>query len=229
MAKILIVDDEAKILRLLTTILEKNKHEVTTCLDFSEMPMNDLTSFQLILLDIMMPNVDGFEICQLIRSKVDCPILFLTAKAEENAIVYGLGLGADDYIQKPFGMAEILARINAHLRRERREHTVTLDFENIRFDLNAKKLLVRNKSVGLTTGEYKICEFIAKNKGQVFSREQIYEAVFGYDGESNDSTIATHVKNIRLKLETEDCFPIQTVWGIGYKWEVIEDPKKTKG
>jgi len=147
-------------------------------------------------------------------------ILFLTAKADESSLVYGLGIGADDYICKPFGSLELRARINAHLRRERREHFVRLSFENAEFNLSAKQLIVSGKEVPLTKGEYQICEFLARNQGQVFSKEQIYEKVFGFEGESNDNTIATHIKNIRMKLEQFSCSPIKTVWGIGYKWEM---------
>lgn len=220
MAKILVVDDEERILKLIARILEKDRHEITVCSNSMSLNMEHIAEYSLIILDVMMPGRDGFEVCKIIRNKVDCPILFVTAKTEENAIVYGLGLGADDYIQKPFGAAELRARVDAHLRRESREHRVALDFGVIRFDLRGKKMLVQDKEIPLTSGEYKICEYLAKNKGHVFSREQIYEAVFGYEGGSNDSTISTHIKNIRLKLEKEVCFPIQTVWGIGYKWEI---------
>lgn len=221
MAKILVVDDDKKILNFITEIL-KTEYEVVTYTSIKEVPLNSLDMYDLIILDIMIPEVDGFEICKMIRNKVDCPILFITARTSENDIVYGLGLGADDYIQKPFGVLELRARINAHLRREKREHKCILNIGNVKFNLSAKKMFVKDKEVMLTAGEYKICEYLARNKGHVFSREQIYEAVFGYDGMSNDSTIATHIKNIRMKLEDRDKFPIKTVWGIGYVWEVKE-------
>lgn len=220
MARILVVDDEERILRLIKNILMQEKHTVTTLKSFDEVEEENLISFDMILLDVMMPGADGYEICNRIRNKVDCPILFITAKTQEEDIVYGFGLGADDYIKKPFGVEELKARINAHLRREKREHGVSLQFQDIKFDLQGMQLIVRNEMVNLTKGEYQICEFLAKHRKQVFSREQIYEAVFGYEGESNDSTIATHIKNIRSKLECAGVSPIQTVWGIGYKWEV---------
>lgn len=150
---------------------------------------------------------------------VDCPIVFLTAKAVENDITYGLGLGADDYLLKPFRIPELRARVNAHLRREQRERHVCLSFERIKIDLSAKEILIDNDAISLTKSEYLICEYLARNKGQVFSREQIYEAVFGFDGESDNSTVATHIKNIRAKLCDYNVQPITTVWGIGYKWE----------
>ena len=116
--------------------------------------------------------------------------------------MYGLQTGADDYICKPFGANELRARIGAHLRREHREHYVRLSVPNAQFNLSSKELTVNGTVMQLTPAEYEICEFLARSKGQVFSREQIYENVFGYDGESNDSTIITHIKNIRIKISS---------------------------
>ena len=149
---------------------------------------------------------------------MDCPILFITAKTDENSLVNGLAIGADDYICKPFGIMELRARVAAHLRRERREHTVRMTSGRICFKLSTKEMTIDDNEINLTKGEYEICEFLAKHKGQVFSKEQILENVFGYDSESNDNTITTHIKNIRTKLSDYDYMPIKTVWGIGYKW-----------
>lgn len=219
MANILAVDDDTAILTMIQKILQKDGHHVTAASDAACVRAMNLTAFDLILLDVMMPGTDGFALCREIRGNVDCPILFLTAKTGENNLVYGLEMGADDYIEKPFGTMELRARVAAHLRRERREHTVRLSFAGSYFNLAAKQLIVSENAVPLTKGEYQICEFLARNAGQVFSREQIYEKVFGFDGESNDTTIATHIKNIRMKLENVNYLPIKTVWGIGYKWE----------
>lgn len=161
----------------------------------------------------------GFSFCEKIRTVVDCPILFLTAKVMETNIMNGLNLGGDDYITKPFGTGELRARVNAYLRREKREKHSILCASGARFDLSAKEVSVSSQVVPLTKSEYSICEFLAKNRGQVFSKDQIYEAVFGYDGESDLSTIAAHVKNLRAKLAVYDLSPITTVWGIGYKWQ----------
>ena len=219
MAHILVVDDEEKILRLIKNILVQAGHIVTLYKSFDEIETDKISQYHMILLDVMMPGTDGFEACRRIRDKVDCPILFLTARTEEEDVVYGFGLGADDSIKKPFGMEELKARVGAHLRREKRVHRVVLQTGDIQFNIQGMELLVKNVNVNLTKGEYQICEFLARHKGQVFSREQIYESVFGYDGESNDSTIATHIKNIRSKLDEVTVSPIHTVWGIGYKWE----------
>lgn len=220
MARLLVIDDEKAILDLVKNSLEKDGHIVTVCESVADVTINALKNYDLILLDIMMPDVDGFMFCKKIRGIVDCPILFLTAKVMETDIVYGLGIGADDYITKPFRIGELRARVTAHLRRERREHHNTLGFEQeIKFDLSSKELFMKGKKVDLTKSEYEICEYLARNRGQVFTREQIYEAVFGFDGNSDNSTIATHIKNIRSKLAGYGVTPIDTVWGVGYRWE----------
>ncbi len=219
MADILVVDDERSILELVKNGLQKDGHTVTAYTSAANVPIDMLNRFDLIILDIMMPDIDGFSYCSKIRSLTDCPILFLTAKTAENDITFGLGSGADDYLTKPFRIAELRARVGAHLRRERRERHAALTFDRIKIDLSARELYVDNTPVPLTKSEYLICEFLARNKGQVFSKEQIYEAVFSLDGRGDDSTISTHVKNIRAKLSGSDIQPISTVWGIGYKWE----------
>lgn len=219
MQHLLIVDDERSILELIKNGLGKDGYLITACQSAADIDTQKLPLYDLILLDVMMPGMDGFEYCKKIRNMVDCPILFLTAKTLEEDILYGLGIGADDYITKPFRIAELRARVNAHLRREQREHHSALTFEKIKFDLAAKELWAAGNPVPLTKSEYLICEYLARNKGQVFTKEQIYEAVFGLDGISDNSTIATHVKNIRAKLEKANIQPISTVWGIGYKWE----------
>ena len=219
MAKILVVDDDTAILDMIGTILNKDGHLVTKVNNPFEINMEKVNQYDLILLDIMMPGLDGFVLCSRIRKIVDCPILFLTAKTEESSLVNGLSLGADDYIYKPFGIMELRARVAAHLRREHREHSVRMVVGPVCFHLSLKQMMVEDKIIPLTKAEYEICEFLAKNRGQVFSKEQILEQVFGFDSESNDNTITTHIKNIRTKLSDFHCMPIKTVWGIGYKWE----------
>lgn len=219
MANILAVDDEPAVVALLRNILQKDGHVVTTCTDSTEVPNLQLGAYDLILLDVMMPELDGFTLCRMIRSKVDCPILFLTAKSMENDVMAGLGEGADDYIIKPFGAGELRARIHAHLRRENREKRNVLCIGEVNFNLSGKEVTVRDTIIPFTKSEYAICEFLALNRGQVFSKEQIYEAVFGYDGESDAATIVEHIKNIRAKLTRIEVAPVETVWGIGYRWK----------
>ncbi|WP_310601874.1 response regulator transcription factor [Anaerosporobacter sp.] len=219
MATILIVDDEQSILDLVKNGLQKDGHLVSVYTSATQVPIDKLNKYDLIILDIMMPDINGFSYCDKIRSLVDCPILFLTAKTMENDITFGLGMGADDYLTKPFRIAELRARVNAHLRREHRERHTTLTFDRIKIDLSAKELRVDNTPIPLTKSEYLICEYLARNKGQVFSKEQIYEAIFSLEGDSDNSTISTHIKNVRAKMSKLDIQPIATVWGIGYKWE----------
>ena len=204
---------------MVENILNKDGHQITKISDPEKIDVEKLQLYDLILLDVMMPGMDGFLLCSKIRKLVDCPILFLTAKTEENSLVNGLALGADDYIHKPFGVMELRARVLAHLRREHREHSVRMALGRSCFNLSLKQMFVDEQEIVLTKAEYQICEFLAKNRGQVFSKEQILEQVFGFDSESNDSTIITHIKNIRTKLSDYDYMPIKTVWGIGYRWE----------
>ena len=219
MALILAVDDDNSILELIKNCLFKDNHTVLTYTSPSLVPLDSLGKYDLILLDIMMPDIDGYMFCEKIRPLVDCPILFLSAKSLENDITFGLNLGADDYLLKPFRLSELKARVNAHLRRESREKHISLYSGRISLNLSAKTLLVDQDIIALTKSEYLLCEFLLRNKGQVFSKEQIYEAVFSIYGESDNSTITTHVKNIRIKLNSFDVSSITTVWGIGYKWD----------
>ena len=165
-----------------------------------------------------MPDVDGFQFCHEIRDQVDCPILFITAKTQEVDIVQGLTYGADDYICKPFGVKELQARVAAHLRREHRERHHKLSLGDFQFDLSAQELYLENHLLDLTKSEYGICQFLAENKGQVFSKEQIYTHLYGYEDKGSPTAVAEHIKNIRAKLKDVGQNPIETVWGIGYKW-----------
>ena len=149
---------------------------------------------------------------------MDCPILFITARTQEGDIVQGLSYGADDYICKPFGVKELQARVAAHLRRESRERHHKLSLGDFQFDLSAQELYVENQLLDLTKSEYGICQFLAENKGQVFSKEQIYTYLYGYGDKGSPTAVAEHIKNIRAKLKDVGQNPIETVWGIGYKW-----------
>lgn len=218
MARILAVDDDREILNLIKNALLLEGHVTTLETSPENAAEMDLGSFDMILLDVMMPGLDGYRLCERIRDRTDAPILFLTAKVLEKDIMTGLDAGADDYILKPFGTGELRARVNAHLRREKREHHMTLNFDPIIFDLSGKEVTVQKQKVPFTKSEYLICEFLARNSGQVFSKDKIYEAVFGYDGESDSSVITEHIKNIRFKFSKSGLTPVETIWGIGYKW-----------
>jgi len=218
MPNVLVVDDDHDMLTLVRAALEKDGHQVDTEADAAAVQPAHCRQYDLLLLDVMMPGEDGFSLCSRIRAEVDCPILFLTAKAEEASLVQGFGLGADDYIKKPFSIVELRTRVNAHLRREVRQRTYTLNRGGVRFDLQAKVAFAGERVVPFTKGEYAICAYLVLHAGQVFTKEQLYEAVFGFDAEGDPSAIAEHIKNIRAKLKTDGLSPIETVWGVGYKW-----------
>ena len=222
MASILAVDDDILLLQLIRKILERDGHRVTAVNDPLEVRKLSLSDYSLILLDVMMPGIDGFSLCREIRDLADCPIVFLTAKSGEADVLLGLGLGGDDYLKKPFGAEEIRARVNAHLRREQREKKNAVEVSGFRFYLGAKQMEKDGQVLPLTKGEYAICEYLALHHGQTLSKEQIYEGVFGYDAEGDSSVIAMHVKIIRQKAEDFGKIPIQTVWGIGYTWKEKE-------
>lgn len=219
MIRILAVDDEEAILTLIKNALSKEGYDVTAICRPKEVQKIKLLDYHLILLDVMMPGKDGFALCEEIRKETDCPILFLTAKTAETDLIRGLGLGADDYITKPFGIGELRARVAAHLRRESRKKKHAVSVGGVRFYLREKRAAYGETALPFTKSEYGICEYLAMNRGQTFTKDRIYEHVFGYDKESDSSVIVEHVKNIRAKCEQAGIRPIETVWGIGYRWK----------
>lgn len=219
MAHILAVDDDADMRTLLKTALERDGHRVTVLDCGAAVTAKHCRWADCILLDVMMPDEDGFSVCRRIRSEADCPVLFLTAKAQEADVLTGLGIGADDYLTKPFRLAELRARVNAHLRREQRIAHNRIIRGQFAFDLAAKCLYCKDNPVRLTKSEYALCEHLGLHAGQTMSKSQLYEAVFGFDGESDDSVIPEHIKNIRSKLRKLGQEPIETIWGVGYQWK----------
>ena len=219
MAHILAVDDDADLRALLKTALERDGHQVTALPGGAAVTAEHCRWADCILLDVMMPGEDGFATCRRVRSLADCPILFLTAKNEEADVLTGLGLGGDDYLTKPFRVAELRARVAAHLRREGRTPRTRLRRGGLDFDLGERAVYAGETPVRLTRGEYAICAHLATHPGQTFTKEQLYEAVFGFDGTGEDSAVTEHIKNIRAKLRAVGENPIETVWGVGYKWK----------
>ncbi|CAM3682746.1 MULTISPECIES: response regulator transcription factor [Paenibacillus] len=220
MAKILAIDDELDILALIANILRRDRHEVITRSEVTEIQPEAFQGYDLILLDVMMPHVDGFELCRKIRGYVSCPILFLTAKSDEEDVVNGLMHGGDDYIAKPFGVKELSARVNAHLRRESREKSLSrLTVSGVSFDFDAKEVWVGDQQVRLTPNEYKICELLVRRRERVFTREEIHEEVYGIDGGALFTTITEFIRSIRSKFKACGVSPISTVWGVGYRWD----------
>lgn len=217
---LLIVDDEKGIVEMLQSYFE-TQYTIITAYSGQEALQKVSLKPDLILLDINMPDIDGLEICQKIRSFISCPILFLTARIESEDKIKGFKVGADDYIVKPFDLDELEARIIAHLRREQRQsknRTVQF-FKDCTIDYSAKTMQIQNQFVPLSKREFEIIELLSLNAGQVFDRERIYERVWGIDGLGNNSTIMEHIRKIRAKIAaiTSEEY-IETVWGIGYKW-----------
>lgn len=222
MPHILAVDDDRDVLALLRQALGRDGHEVRVCASAAEVTEPLCRWADCILLDVMMPGEDGVALCRRIRALTGAPILFLTAKGEEADVLAGLAAGGDDYLSKPFRLAELRARVGAHLRRQARGPAHTrLSRGGVTFDLSARSAAVGEVPLPLTKSEYAICELLALHPGQVFGKEQIYEAVIGYDGDADESAITEHVKNIRAKLRAAGLAesPLATVWGIGYKWK----------
>ncbi|MGN7760752.1 response regulator transcription factor [Paenibacillus sp. 22594] len=227
MSRILIIDDEEALVQLLTDELEAKGHEVLSAADGIEGVRLAEREPDLIILDIMMPGMNGFEVCRSIRDEVSCPIIFLSARQSEADRVRGLTLGGDDYVIKPFGLRELMARIEGNLRREERtrqkpHQQSRLRFGKLELSLKERLVSVEGEPVTLTRREFDITELLALHGGQVFSREHIYEKVWGYDAEGDASTVVEHIKKIRAKLAAADPSGdyISTVWGIGYKWTI---------
>ncbi|HJD40806.1 MAG TPA: response regulator transcription factor [Candidatus Blautia stercoripullorum] len=218
--RLLIVDDEEGIRWLLKDYFEIQEYQVLTAgtgeeavrLALGEQP-------DLILLDISLPDIDGLEVCRQIREKVNCPILFLTARVEEQDRINGFLMGGDDYIVKPFSIEELGARVMAHLRREKRSAEQKEQERGLSISYSQRQIRYQGQEIRLTKTEFDIVEFLSMNPGQVFSREQIYEKVRGIDGEGDNSIIMEHIRRIRNKIRAvADQDYIETVWGVGYKW-----------
>lgn len=219
--KILIIDDDAELLKMLRRYFEIKKYEVIAAQNGAEGLSKLKLQPDLILLDVNMPNIDGIEVCRRIRDKVACPVLFLTARSDEQDVVNGLSSGGDDYILKPFSPRELDARITAHLKREeRRKNRTECSFQGeLTIDYTAKTVQIHENYLELTKLEYAIIEFLSMNPGMVFEKERIYERVCGYDAEGDSRVITELIRRIRNKLQqyTETEF-IETVWGMGYRW-----------
>ena len=219
--KILIIDDDAELLKMLKKYLEIKRYEIIT----AENGLEGLNKIKLqpdiILLDVNMPNMDGIEVCRRVRDKVSCPIIFLTARVDEQDVVNGLSSGGDDYILKPFGLKELDARITAHLKREtrRKEKTEVCFQGELSIDYTAKTVQIHTDYLELTRSEYGIIEFLTMNPGMIFDKERIYERVCAYDAVGDSRVITELIRRIRKKIQqyTETEY-IETIWGMGYRW-----------
>ena len=220
--KLLLVDDDRDLIKMLTHYFSRKGYEIRSAENGLEAMERVKEGPDLILLDINMPGMDGLAVCRQIRDKVSCPILFLTAKVEEQDRVNGLLLGGDDYILKPFSLKELEARIVAHLKREERQRQKSeYRFqEGLMIDYTAKKVQLQGRELEFTRTEYEILEFLSMHPGQVFDKERIYEKVCGYDAEGDSRVVTELIRRIRKKLsEYANAEYIETVWGVGYRWK----------
>ena len=218
--RILIVDDETEVVKMLQSFLLRKGYQVSYALEGGEAVVKAKEQPDLILLDINMPQMDGIEVCREIRDTVTCPILFLTARDQDADKIEGFAAGGDDYIVKPFSLAELGARIEAHLRRDRRSKEIQRKvFGDITVDYSAREVTVRGEKIHFNRKEFDIIQLLSLNRGQTFGRGKIYDRVWGIEGDGDDAVIMEHIRKIRLKFTSAGCEPcIETVWGIGYKW-----------
>lgn len=219
--RILIVDDENDILSMLKDFFEINGYFVLTADNGYDAIKQAQKQPDIILLDINMPKMNGFDVCEKIRNFVLCPILFVTARTEDIDKVLGFKIGADDYIVKPFSINELGARVEAHLRREFRSSRKTkIMFDgNFVIDYISREVFYKKNILEFTKIEFDIIELLSTNHGQVFSKERIYDNVWSWDSEGDSSVVVEHIRRIRSKIlnsGSDDC--IKTVWGVGYKW-----------
>jgi len=220
--KILIIDDDRELLKMLKDFFEIRRYDVIIAEDgYKALKMAE-SNPDIILLDVNMPGLDGIEVCRRIREQVFCPILFLTARVEEEDRINGLLSGGDDYILKPFSLKELEARIVAHLKREERHKTKSeyRFYGECSIDYAKKIVQIGGHDLELTKLEYEIIEFLSMNPGHVFDKERIYEKVCGYDGEGDSRVVTELIRRIRKKIrEYTEVEYIETVWGMGYRWK----------
>lgn len=220
--KILIVDDEPGVVSLLKDYFEINGYLVLTAENGEQAIKQAGREPDIILLDINMPKIDGLEVCKRIREYITCPIIFLTARAEDMDKITGFASGGDDYVTKPFSIDELGARVMAHLRREyRRTGNTRIRFEDdLIIDYSAHKVSMGDEEIPFAKKEFEIIELLSENRGQVFDKERIYERLWGYDAEGDSAVVAEHIKRIRAKFRSSGADDhIETVWGVGYKWK----------
>ena len=219
MAKILVIDDDISLLQLIKNALEYD-HSITTYTGLSSVSIREINKHDLLILDVMMPELDGFTFLKEKRREIDIPVLFLTAKSFEQDLIEGFSIGADDYIVKPFSVKELRYRIMAHIRRENRTKSNMIHIGNIFCDFTVRKIYVNEAEINMTSTEYEICSLLMRNPNRVFTKDEIYEKLFGFDGMGDaETTIRERIKEIRKKFKIYEEEPIKTVWGVGYQWE----------
>ncbi len=227
--KILIVEDELEIAELEKDYLELSGFDVDIEGDGTKgLEMATGTDYNLIVLDLMLPGTDGFEICKKIREVKDIPILMVSARKDDIDKIRGLGLGADDYMTKPFSPSELVARVNAHLARyERllgssRAENETVEIRGIKIDKTARRVYVNGEEKQFTTKEFDLLTFLASNPNRVFTKEELFREIWDMESIGDIATVTVHIKKIREKIEADTSKPqyIETIWGVGYRFRI---------
>ena len=223
--RILVVEDEPMVAEVVQRYLRRDGHEVQVVRD-GNAALETFDRFQpdLIVLDVMLPGIDGFEVCRRVRARSQTPVIMLTARGEEIDKLVGLGLGADDYVTKPFSPRELAARVKAMLRRAAQHPQVEgelLRFEELRINGGMRTVEDRRGSIDLTAREFDLLFYLASHPGQVFTRDQLMDAVWDYEFAAETSTVTVHMRRLRSKVEIDPSRPrhLKTVWGVGYKFE----------
>ena len=228
--KILIVDDDPSISELIELYLNKERYD-TRCVEDEEGALREFASYKpdLVLLDLMLPGMDGYQVCREIRSRSDTPVIMLSAKGEVFDKVLGLELGADDYMIKPFDSKELVARVKAVLRRYNAKPQKTpgheqvgdyVEYEDLIVNLTNYSVIYKGHTVDMPPKELELLYFLASSPNQVFTREQLLDNIWGYEYLGDTRTVDVHIKRLREKLQDNESWSISTVWGIGYKFEV---------
>ncbi len=226
MKQILIIEDDPEIIRLLEIHLTDMIYDTAKAMDGKEgLQMALKNDYDLILLDLTLPSMDGVEICRGVRAKKNTPIIMLTAKSEEIDRVLGLEIGADDYITKPFSIRELLARIKAVLRRsEQKEVSVTdsskINADGLEIDIDKRKVLLEDQKIELSPKEFELLVLMASNPGRNYTRSELLNIIWGYNFEGYEHTVNSHINRLRAKIESDMANPtyILTTWGVGYKF-----------
>lgn len=226
--KILIVEDEKELAELVRDYLHAEGYEAILSFDGEEgLALFHEEAPVMAVLDIMLPKMDGIEVCRRIREESNIPILMMSAKKSDTDKIIGLGIGADDYITKPFSPGELVARIKAHLRRykhfsrpKEEEDDSLIAYRDLKLDVKRHELFVRDEKVNLSATEFKLLHLLLSHKGQVFSKEQLYDRIWGYTSYGDINTVTVYMSKIRDKIERNSTKPeyVQTVWGVGYKF-----------
>ena len=228
MYNVLIADDNRQIVSIISQYCKKNDFIVSTVFD-GESALSEVRNnkFDIVLLDVMMPKKDGFEICREIRSFSNVPIIMITARGEDYEKIMGLEIGADDYIVKPFSPGEIIARIHAILRRlspKENQDKKLFKYDNLEIDLDNFAVKIENEKILLTKKEIEIFWTLATNQNKVFTRENLLDLLWGFDYFGDSRTVDTHIKRLRSKIDNYNHpnWNIKTIWGVGYKFEILE-------